>query len=346
MTKISGRDFGRTKTGERVFCWSLVNGRGMTAEILTFGGILRALRVPVRGGLRDVALGFDEVAGYEKQDWYVGAIVGRVANRIGGAGFTLDGREVSVSANAGKNCLHGGFHGFHEKIWDAEAQGEKLALSCVSPDGEEGFPGTVTVRVVYALSDDGALTMDYFAVTDAPTLVNLTNHSYFNLKGQGAGTVEDHRVRIHADYFCENAPDGVPTGVLLSVEGTPFDLREGRLLGPGLGSDHPQMVAGAGYDHNFVLKSGMDGALLPAAEAEADGLRLECLTTQPGVQLYTANYLTGAVGKGGAAYSRRGALCLETQNWPDAVNHPDFPSSVLRPGQTYRQTTVYRFSEV
>lgn len=343
MIEIKNRSFGKTKAGKSVSCWTLTNENGMSAEVLTYGGILRALTVPVGEEKRDVVLGFDDMAGYESQDCYIGALVGRVANRIGDARFTLDGKEYALPRNSGPNCLHGGVHGFNEKIWAAEIQGEALVLTCTSPDGEEGFPGTLRVKVVYTLTDDNALSIDYFAESDAATLVNLTNHSYFNLKGAGVGTIEEHKVQIFADYITENNSDSVPTGILINVEGTPFDLRQPKPLAPGLGDDHPQIVAGAGYDHNFILKNRIDSVLERAAVVECDGLRMECHTTQPGMQLYTANYLSGQVGKGGLPYPRRSALCLETQNWPDAVNHPDFPTPILRPGQTYRQTTVFRF---
>ncbi len=346
MITIKNSAFGTTKGGKSVSCWTLTNDNGMSAEILTYGGILRALTVPVGDGFRDVVLGFDDMAGYESQDTYIGALVGRVANRIGSARFTLDGKEYALPENANRSCLHGGVHGFNEKLWAAELAGERLVLTYVSPDGEEGFPGTLQTQVTYQLTEDNALIIEYTAESDAPTLVNLTNHSYFNLKGAGVGTVEEHSVQIFADYMNENSAFGVPTGTLIHVGGTPFDLREPKLLSLGFPSDHPQMVNGAGYDHNFILKNCIDLALQPAAVAQCDGLRMECSTTQPGIQFYTANYLDGAVGKGGLTYPRRSAFCLETQNWPDAVNHPDFPSPILRPGQIYRQTTVYKFTEI
>lgn len=345
MIEIQNRAFGKTREGKGVSCWTLTNQNGMSAEILTYGGILRALTIPVGEARRDVVLGFDDMAGYEGQDCYIGALVGRVANRIGGARFTLDGKEYVLPANSGPNCLHGGNHGFHEKIWSAQIQDDALALTYVSPDGEEGFPGTLRVKVVYTLKEDNSLTIDYFAESDVATLVNLTNHSYFNLKGAGEGTIEDHRVQILASYINENDKNSVPTGTLLAVDGGPFDLREPKVLSAGLGSGHPQILVGAGYDHNFILKNGIDKTLQMVAAVECGGVRMECHSTQPGLQLYTGNFLGGQVGKGGKPYPRRGALCLETQNWPDAVNHPDFPSPVLRPGQTYRQTTRYCFPQ-
>lgn len=342
MTEIKKHLFGSTGSGEDVFSYTLRSPSGMTAEILTYGGVLRSLRVPVAGEERDVVLGFDDVAGYERDSAYLGALVGRVANRIGGGSFTLDGRTYALPVNNGPNCLHGGSSGFDRKLWQAEETPGGLKLSYTSADGEEGFPGNLTVRVTYALGEDQSLSIDYRAESDAPTPVSLTNHSYFNLKG--GGDIEDHVVQVEADYFSENDANGLPTGTLLAVGGTPFDLREPKALSRGFAQGHPQLTLAGGYDHNFILKSGMDGVLRTAASAECGGLRMECLTTQPGLQLYTGNFLTGAAGKGGQVYVRRSGLCLETQNWPDAVNHPDFPSPILRPGEVYRHRTVYRFT--
>lgn len=344
MTQLTKRPFGKAKSGEAVDCFTLTNQRGFSAEILTYGGSLRALKVPVCNELRDVVLGFDRLEDYQRQNKYIGAIVGRVANRIGGAGFTLDGTHYPLAANSGPNCLHGGICGFNQAIWQAETAQGALTLRHTSPDGEEGFPGKLEVAVTYALLDDG-LSITYRAKTDKPTLVNLTNHSYFNLNGCGAGTIERHLVQICADLVTECDENSLPSGVLFPVDGTPFDLRTPKLLGAGLASKHPQVLLGNGYDHNFVLKSDWDAALRPAALVSAGNLQMACNTTQPGVQLYTANFLEGELGKGGKPYPRRSGLCLETQNWPDAVHHPHFPSPVLRPGETYCQTTVYRFSE-
>ena len=326
-------------------CWTLDNHNGMTAEILTYGGILRTLTVPSPTGPRDVVLGLDTVADYEANPGpHLGALVGRVAGRIKDAFFTLGDKEYRLTANAAPNCLHGGERGYAKRVWQAGAVDGRLVLTYFSPDGEEHFPGNLKVKVVYALTADNALTIEYFAETDAETIVNLTNHSYFNLSGHGAGSVGNHTAQFFADYITENGPGKVPSGAIVGVGGPPFDLREPKLLAPGLAGGHPQIAAAGGYDHNFVLKSQLDGVLETAAVIEADGLRMECETTQPGVQFYTANFLDVPRGKDGAAYGVHSGLCLETQGWPDAVHHPDFPSPVLKPGEVYHHLTVYRFS--
>lgn len=340
------RPFGTTADGQAVSCWTLTNTWGMTAEVLTYGATLRALCVPAPEGVRDVALGFDSVSAYEAhQDTAMGGVVGRVAGRIGGASFFLDGKAFPLSPSQAPNCLHGGFFGFHRRVWQARpARRGGLELSYVSPAGEEGFPGRVEVRVTYALTEDNALSLFYHAETDAPTVLNLTNHSYFNLAGHAAGDVAEHRVELRADRYLELGDGSVPTGQLLDVAGTPFDLRRPTLLGPGLDSDHPQIRAGRGYDHCFALGAEPRVPCRPAARVEAAGVRMECETTQPGLVLYTANYLEAPDGKGGAHYRPRSGLCLEAQNWPDAIHHGDFPDSVLRPGERYDQETRYRFS--
>ncbi len=344
MVQIEKRPFGKTRAGEPVCCWTLRNRSGMTAEILTYGGILRALHVPVASITRNVVLGFDDMAGYEGQTAYIGALVGRVANRIGSARFALDAQEYSLPVNGGPNCLHGGLSGFDKKVWSAEDVDGALMLSYTSPAGEEGFPGTLKVQVIYTLGEDDSIRIDYRAESDAPTVVNLTNHSYFNLKGAGAGTIEDHEVQIEADYITESDSNSLPTGRLLPVEGTPFDLRQPKPLAEGIAQGHPQLVMAGGYDHNFVLKRRIDAELRSAATVICGGLRLECRTTQPGLQLYTGNFLDEAAVDGRPLFPKRAALCLETQNWPDAPNRPDFPSPVLRPGDVYQQTTIYRFA--
>ncbi|MEA4956084.1 MAG: aldose epimerase family protein [Pseudoflavonifractor sp.] len=343
---VTQRPFDVMGDGRAVSCWTLTNSRGMTAEVLTYGATLRTLSVPAPKGIRDVALGFDSVSAYQRhQDTAMGGVVGRVAGRIGGAAFSLNGREYALSPSQPPNCLHGGFFGFHRQVWKARpTENGALELFYVSHAGEEGFPGRVTVWVTYALTADNALSISYRAETDAPTVLNLTSHSYFNLAGHAAGDVAEHRVEIWADRYLELGAGSVPTGQLLNVAGTPFDLRRPALLGPGLASGHPQIQAGQGYDHCFAVGGTTQMSLRLVARVEADGVRMDCETTQPGLVFYTANYLEAPDGKGGAHYRPRSGLCLEAQNWPDAIHHRDFPDSVLRPGETYTQETCYRFS--
>lgn len=343
MTEVTKASFGATPDGRLVDVWTLRAG-GYAAQVLTYGGILRSLTVPAPGGSRDIVLGCETLEDYEKQDKYLGALVGRVANRIGGAAFELNGKSYPLAANSGPNCLHGGVRGFNQAVWQAREVDGSLVLTHVSPDGDEGFPGTLEVRVTYSLAADGVLRLDYWAKSDADTLCNLTNHSYFNLLGHDAGTLAGQQVEIFADAITQTDENSTPTGALLPVEGTPFDLRRPRDFLEGLAMDHPQLALGNGYDHNFALHTAPFSPLSLAARVSGGGLVLECLTTQPGLQLYTANYLDGTPGKGGASYGPRSAFCLETQSWPDAIHHASFPSPVLRAGELYRHTTVYRVS--
>ena len=343
MTEVTKASFGATPDGRLVDVWTLRAG-GYAAQVLTYGGILRSLTVPAPGGSRDIVLGCETLEDYEKQDKYLGALVGRVANRIGGAAFELNGKSYHLAANSGPNCLHGGVRGFNQAVWQAREVDGSLVLTHVSPDGDEGFPGTLEVRVTYSLTADGVLRLDYWAQSDAETLCNLTNHSYFNLLGHDAGTLAGQQVEIFADAITQTDENSTPTGALLPVEGTPFDLRRPRDFLEGLAMDHPQLALGNGYDHNFALHTAPVSPLSLAARVSGGGLVLECLTTQPGLQLYTANYLDGTPGKGGASYGPRSAFCLETQSWPDAIHHASFPSPVLRAGELYRHTTVYRVS--
>ena len=341
MESLTCQSFGRTKEGREVDLWTLCAGE-YSAQVLTLGGILRSFCVPAPEGSRDIVLGCETLEDYEKQDKYFGALVGRVANRIGGAAFDLNGVHYPLAANNGPNCLHGGRRGFDRAVWEAREAGGALILTHVSPEGDEGFPGTLAVEVTYLLTEDGTLTLEYQARSDRDTLCNLTNHSYFNLLGHGHGSLEGHRVRILAAAITETDGNSTPTGTILPVEGTPFDLREPVEILAGLAMDHPQLELGRGYDHNFVLRRQSWGPLKLAASVTGGGLCLECRTTQPGLQFYTANYLDGVPGKDGAVYGPRSAFCLETQAWPDAVHHGEFPSVVLRAGEKYRHTTAYR----
>ena len=345
--KTKREHFGRLADGTAVELFTLTNASGLEARIMTYGAILVSLKVPDRNGvLADVNLGFDSLAGYLGTHPYFGAVIGRYANRIAKARFTLDGVEYRLAPNNNGNTLHGGIKGFDKVVWKAVpvkvAYGTGVKLTYLSKDMEEGFPGNLSVTVVYTLTDTNELEIRYEATTDKATLVNLTNHAYWNLKGEGQGDVLGHRLQIEADKITavDSAANLIPTGEILPVAGTPFDFTSPHAIGERIAK-----VEG-GYDHNFVLRSG-GGALALAARVEepASGRVLEIWTDQPGIQLYTGNFLDGTViGKGGQAYGKHFAFCLETQHFPDSPNQPNFPTTILRPGQTYRTVTVHKFS--
>ncbi len=321
-----------------VTCVLLRDETGAEAEFLTLGAALRALRVPDRDGApRDVVLGYDTAEAYFRHDGCLGGTIGRCANRIGGASFSLDGQTFLLSANEGPNQLHGGWEGFHKKLWDLASAGEDtVVFTRTSPHGEEGYPGTLRAEVAYTLRG-GVLTAVYRAVSDRDTVVNLTNHAYFNLAGHAAGTVAGHVLTLHADRYTPCGAGNVPTGALSPVDGTPLDLRRGAVLGERLAD--PFLEGAQGYDHNFVLNGGAAAELW----CPGTGVALELTTSLPGVQLYTAGSLAPRPGKDGASYGPGCAVCLETQHFPDAVHHENFPSPVLRAGQVYRETTSWRF---
>lgn len=320
---------------------------------MTYGATLVSLKVPDRAGkFDDVTLGFDSLANYEGDTHYMGQVIGRYANRIAKGRFTLNGVEYKLAANNGENHLHGGLRGFDKVVWKARPlntkTGSAVEMTYVSRDGEEGYPGTLTVRVVYTLTEANELKLDYSATTDKDTVVNLTNHAYFNLAGHGAGEILDHLLTVNADRFTPTDPGSIPTGELRPVRGTPFDFRRATAVGARIGQDEEQLKFGNGYDHNFVV-NGRNGVLRLAARASEpkSGRVMEVWTTEPGVQLYTGNFLFPGgegVGKGGAVYRRRHGFCLETQHYPDSPNRPGFPSTVLRGGGRFRSTTVYKFS--
>lgn len=348
---VTRAPFGDGPGGEKVEVFTIVNSAGVRARITNYGGIVVSLEVPDRKGRRgDVVLGYDSLAEYVKNNPYFGCIVGRYGNRIGGARFSLGGKECALAANNGPNNLHGGVKGFDKVVWAATPretpEGPALVLRYVSADGEEGFPGRLDCTVTYLLTHANELKIDYLAMSDEETIVNLTNHSYFNLKGAGAGDILDHVVTIHGARFTPVDKDLIPTGEIRSVKGTPFDFTSPREIGARIDADDEQIGFGKGYDHNWVLDS-QDGSLKPAARVteETSGRVLEVLTTEPGVQFYTGNFLDGTnVGKGGIAYPHRGGFCLETQHYPDSPNKLEFPPVVLKPGEKYRTRTVYRFS--
>ena len=349
--RITKEAFGKTDDGTLVDIYTLRNASGMEARITTYGGILVSLKVPdAKGKLDDVVLGFDTLAEYLKGHPYFGALVGRYGNRIAKGKFTLGGKEYTLAVNNGPNALHGGLKGFDKAVWSAKAVdakgGPALELSYISKDGEEGYPGTLSVRVVYTLTSRNELKIDYAATTDKDTVLNLTHHSYFNLAGAGSGDILQHVVTINADRFTPVDKDLIPTGQLRSVKGTPLDFTRPTPVGARIDQDDEQIKFGGGYDHNWVLNGGGGKLSLAARVTEpSSGRVMEVLTTEPGMQFYCGNFLDGTnIGKGGKAYKKRYGFCMETQHFPDSPNHPEFPTAVLKPGQTYTHTTVYRFS--
>lgn len=343
--------FGTLSDGMEVPLYTLVNDNGASVDITPYGGIVVRLRVPDReGNLGDVVLGFDTLEEYLDHNPFFGCLVGRYANRIANGRFTLNGVTYGLPENDGPNTLHGGVRGFDKKLWQAAARetaaGPALALGLLSPDGEEGFPGNLSLSVVYTLTDDDALRIDYTAVTDAPTVVNLTNHSYFNLSAGEMPTILDHVLMLNADAFTPADETLIPTGEVRPVEGTPMDFREPRRIGARIDADDEQLALGGGYDHNWVI-NGEPGELRLAARAKepTSGRVMEVHTTEPGVQVYTGNALpAGLPGKDDQVYGPRAGLCLETQHFPDSPNKPAFPSTELAPGETFQSATLYAFS--
>jgi aldose 1-epimerase len=297
-----------------------------------------------QGAFTDVVLGYDTLPEYEENDAYIGAAIGRIANRIGNSVFTLNGKTYNLARNAGVNHLHGGMRGFDKVIWKSAAQGNMICFTRISPDGEENYPGKLEVIITYVLTDGNELKIIYDAVTDADTIINLTNHSYFNLNGKG--TALGHYLQIFADTLTENDQNSMPTGKLLQAAGTPFDFREPKQIGRDIDADDIQLRYGSGYDINFVLPDSSDASQLRKAAvlfSPETGISMTTLTTLPGVQLYTGNHLTPRKGKNGALINRHSGVCLETQVWPNAMAYPHFPSPILRAGEQYHTETIYRF---
>ncbi len=341
-----------THEGKPVMVYTLDNGNGMTAEILDLGGIVASLKVPDRDGkVADVVLGCKDVASYINDSPYFGCITGRYANRIAKGKFTLDGKTYELATNNEPNHLHGGEVGFNKRVWTGKSStvgGEpKLELTYVSPDGEEGYPGTLTSVVTYSLTKDNGLKIHYKATTDKPTVLNLTHHGYWNLAGHDSGkTILDHELQLFCDRFTPTDETAIPLGELRKVEGTPFDFTKPHKIGERIGTDDEQIKFGKGYDHNYVI-NGEAGKLRPVAKVvePTSGRVMELHSTDYGVQLYTGNFLDGTFeGKGGQTYQHRTGFCLECQRHPDTPNQASFPSAVLRPGDTYEKTTVYKFS--
>lgn len=348
---ITRRSFGKMKDGREVHIYKFVNEKGIEVEIINYGAIIVSISVPDKNGeFKDVALGFDDLDSYLNRNPFFGSIVGRHANRIEDGVIELNGIKYQLAKNDGSNHLHGGLVGFDKVLWDGEIikkdGRDVLQLSYLSKDGEENYPGNLDVKVFYSLSEDNELIIEYHAVSDKDTVVNLSNHSYFNLLGHDAGDISTHELKIYADKFTAIDENCLPTGEILDVKGTPFDFTELTPIGPGFDSNHPQIINGGGYDHNWVLNS-QDGKLAKAAELYEpnSGRFMEVFTTKPGIQFYSGNFLDGLKDcKDGASYGKKSGLCLETQFFPNALKHKHFPSPILRAGDIYNHTTIYKFS--
>ncbi|CAL9590765.1 aldose epimerase family protein [Streptomyces sp. enrichment culture] len=342
--------FGKLADGTKVYRWSLGNG-GTRMKVLSYGGVVQSLEIPDRRGrYANVSLGFDNLDDYVARSPHFGALIGRYGNRIAKGRFTLDGKEYQLSVNDGENSLHGGALGFDYRVWDVEpftrGSDTGLVLHYTSVDGEMGYPGTLRAKVTYTLTRRGDWRIDYEATTDKATVVNLTSHVYWNLAGEGSGTIEDHELSIAASRFTPTDAGLIPTGELARVSGTPFDFRRAKPIGRDIRDAHPQLVTAKGFDHNWVLDKGITDRPEHVATLRdhASGRTLRIATDQPGLQFYSGNFLDGTLtGPGGSLYRQGDALCLETQHFPDSPNHPSFPSTVLRPGETYRTSTVHSF---
>jgi len=349
--KISKEGFGKTADGQSVDLYTLTNRNGMQAKITNYGGIVTTLTAPDRNKkYADVVLGFNDLDNYLKGGPYFGALIGRYGNRIAKGRFTLNGVEYKLAVNNGENHLHGGVKGFDKVVWTAQPmntkRGAALSLTYLSKDGEEGYPGNLTVKVVYTLTNNDELRIDYTASTDKDTVTNLTHHSYFNLAGEGNGDILKHQLTLNANQFTPTDEGSIPTGELRKVEGTPFSFLKPMTIGDRIDGNDQQLQFGKGYDHNWVV-NGPAGTLRQAATVyePTTGRVMQVWTTEPGVQFYTGNFLDGTLtGKSGKAYQRRFGLCLETQHFPDSPNHPKFPTTTLRKGAIYKSTTIYRFS--
>jgi aldose 1-epimerase len=343
--------FGQTPGGEDIHLYKLQNAGGMEVAISNYGATIVSLKVPDRAGrTQDVVLGYSNLDGYlSENNQYLGATIGRYANRIARGRFTLNGKRCQVPINDGPNSLHGGAKGFDKRVWSVERSTQQpqrqLKLHYLSADGEEGFPGNLSVNVSFVLSDQNELKIDYTATTDQDTVLNLTNHAYFNLAGEGSGDILQHELMLHASSFTPVDQTLIPTGELQSVADTPFDFKRSMAIGARIEENAEQLRLARGYDHNFVLDGGGTLTLAARVTEPSSGRILEVLTTEPGIQFYSGNFLDGtAIGKAGKAYSFRSGFSLETQHFPDSPNRPTFPSTVLRKDQRFRSTTIYRFS--
>lgn len=344
---ITKQSFGLTKKKEEASLYIITNENGMKAAVSDFGAVLVSLFVPDReGNLLDVVWGYDSVAGYEDNGVYLGSTIGRNANRIGRSKFVLNGKEYKLEENDGKNNLHGGFNGYNARMWKSEyeKEGNAVTFSLDSPDSDQGFPGDAQIAVTYTLTKDNAISIAYEASANADTIFNMTNHSYFNLEGETSDSVLEQEAWIDADAFTQADAESIPTGEILSVEGTPMDFRSFRALGKDIDADYEPLRFGAGYDHNWVLNNHKKMAVVAKMRSKKSGILMSVATDLPGMQLYTGNFLAGEEGKNGKKYKRRSAACFETQYFPDAVHHENFESPIFPAGKVYRTTTTYQFT--
>ena len=347
-SQVSKRQFGILEDGRKINIYSIGNSNGVRADVMDLGAAVVSLFLPDRAGrLEDIVLGFDTPQQYMENRSFFGAVIGRYANRIHGGRFSLDGAEHTLVTNDSSNHLHGGQTGFDKRLWTGCGSGRSLTFTYLSKDGEEGYPGALDVSVTYTLDDQNRFIVEYAATTDSATVVNLTQHTYFNLNGHGQGTILDHELTLSAGYFTPVDAMMIPTGEIAAVEGTAMDFRTPKKIGRDIGEADEQLLLTDGYDHNWVLDKGRIWSASPAASvySPVSGRLMEVYTDQPGIQLYTGNSLTaGLVGKAGVTYGPHCGFCLETQHYPDSPNHPNFPSTVLRPGSKYRTTTAFKFS--
>ena len=346
MSQVSKQTFGITSEGNTVSLYTLTNKNNMSITISTFGGTLVSVEVPdKKGALTDVVLGYDDLASYEKQDKYIGALIGRCGNRIAKGQFHLNNNDYQLYCNNGNNHLHGGKIGFDKKVWDAQVSNDQLKLTYISQAGEEGYPGTLTVTVTYTLSEDNTISIDYHATSDADTICNLTNHAYFNLSGYNSGTILDQKIQLFADSYTVADQESLPTGEIAPVENTPLDLRQPTRIGDHIDDDFAQLQFAGGFDHNWVIND-YDGTLKKAAWAYAEdtGITLTASTTLPGIQFYSGNYLDDAPsGKKGSTIAKRCGFCLESQYFPNALKNLNFLQPILKAGQVYHEVTNYQF---
>lgn len=347
---IDKNSFGTLHDGTEIHIFTLKNSKNMTVRIMNYGGVIVSIEVPDKNGkTEDITLGYDRLEQYLKKSNFFGALVGRHANRIEDSKFELNGTIYHLAKNEGENHLHGGVKGFDKVVWQADiidsCNGQSLQLVYRSSDGEENYPGNLDVKVIYSLTEDNELKIEYYAISDKDTVVNLTNHAYFNLSGHASGNIYKHKLKINADRFTVVDQASIPTGEIREVKETPLDFTGLTPIGTGIDSSYEQIVFGKGYDHNWVLNvSGKSPEKAAELHDPETGRIMEVFTTKPGVQFYSGNFLDGAIGKGGAIYNKRGGLCLETQYFPNAMKHKHFPSPILRAGDEYRHTTIYKFS--